>query len=181
MNKTPEQRTAETILQQKERVTIDGHEYEVGKPTVATVIMVSEAVSHLPKMNRVKNEDIAYEVLRTAKGTQALGRVAAILILGAKRVKEHRPDNTFMIAQPKRPWWQFWQCWHKHPEEEKPREEVEVLAERITDTYTPRELSQLISRRLFDLQIGDFFGLTTSLAEANILKPTRSASEVDTD
>lgn len=177
--KTPEQEAAEAILQETERVTIDGTEYEVGKPTVATVIMVSEAVSHLPKMNRVKNEDIAYEVLRTAKGTQALGRIAAILVLGARRVKQHLPAAGEETPT-RHPWWQFWKR-SKTKQDNEPREEVDALADRIMETYSPRELSQLISRRLFDLQIGDFFGLTTSLAEANILKPTRSASEVDTD
>lgn len=177
--KTPEQKAAEAILQEAERVTIDGMDYEVGKPTVATVIMVSEAVSLLPGMNRVKNEDIAYEVLRVAKGTQALGRIAAILVLGARRVKQHLPAAG-EGKPPHYPWWQFWKR-SKAKQGNQSREEVDALADRIMETYSPRELSQLISRRLFDLQIGDFFGLTTSLAEANILKPTRSASEVDTD
>jgi hypothetical protein len=34
----------------------------------------------------------------------------------------------------------------------------------------------LIVRRLKDMEIGDFFGITTSLSEANLLKPT---AEVD--
>lgn len=178
-NKTPEQKAAESILQETERVTIDGTDYEVGKPTVATVIMVSKAVSLLPGMNRVKNEDIAYEVLRTAKGTQALGYIAAILVLGARRVKQHRPA-VGTETPTHHPWWQFWKR-RKTKSESQPREEVDDLADRIMETYSPRELSQLISSRLLALQIGDFFGLTTSLAEANILKPTRSASEVDTD
>ena len=31
----------------------------------------------------------------------------------------------------------------------------------------------IIIRRLNDLEIGDFFGITTSLSEINLLKPTK--------
>lgn len=156
-NKTIEQQTAEAILQTESKTfTVAGREYEVGKPTVATIIMCSELISQLPEIREVSPEDIVNETLRVAKDLSLIGRIAATLMLGAKRVLEHRKIDVESVQI----------------------EEVEYIAQNILLEYSPSELATLITGRLTKLEIGSFFGITTSLAEANILKPTRSESEV---
>jgi len=159
MNKkqTIENRVAEAILQTgSESFTVAGQQYEVSKPTVATVIMCSELISQLPEVRDVSPENIVYETLRIAKDTRIIGRIAATLILGAKRVLEKRKITVESVEI----------------------DETDYIAQNILLEYSPSELNDLITGRLSKLEIGSFFGITTSLAEANILKPTRSESEV---
>lgn len=152
-----ETKTAEAILQSgSETFTVAGQDYEVSKPTVATVIMCSELISQIPEVRDVDPENIVYEVLRVAKDTKIIGRIAAVLMLGAKRVLEHRKVSVESVEI----------------------DETEYVAQNILLEYSPKELEMLITGRLTKLEIGSFFGLTTSLAEANILKPTKAKSEV---
>ena len=55
--------------------------------------------------------------------------------------------------------------------------EVEWLARKVLDEVSPKELLKIVQKRLLLLEVGDFFGLTTSLSEANQLRATR---EVET-
>ncbi len=54
--------------------------------------------------------------------------------------------------------------------------EVDRLAEIVLSELAPATLNAILTRRLVDMQIADFFALTTSLTTANQIKPTR---EVD--
>ena len=47
------------------------------------------------------------------------------------------------------------------------------LSKIILDNIRPSVMLNIIIRRLNDLEIGDFFGITTSLSEINLLKPTK--------
>jgi hypothetical protein len=155
--KTIETKTAEAILQSgSETFTVAGQDYEVSKPTVATVIMCSELISQMPEVRDVQAEYIVHETLRVAKDTKIIGRIAAVLILGAKRVLEHRKVTVESVEI----------------------DETDYIAQNILLEYSPTELEQLITGRLYKLEIGSFFGITTSLADANVLKPTRKESEV---
>lgn len=165
-----EKKVAETILQEKDMsVTIGGKAYEFGKPTVGTMIMVSSLIAQLPPVDaKAKGADIVREVLRTAKNSAVIGEIAAVLILGAKRVQEHRKVS----ATPPftRPWWAFW----RSDDKSIVTDEKTALAAGILNEMSVAELQELIISRISDLQVGSFFGLTTSLTTANILRPTRS-------
>lgn len=170
---TEERQVAGTVLQEDDKqITVGGHTYTYGKPTVATMIMVSALVSELPVLNHsARGADIVREVLRTAKDLGKLGEIASVLILGAKRVKEHRQISAGKAFPA--PWWAFWR------KNDKPimLEEKDALAENLIDELSVDELQNLIIGRISDLHVGGFFGLTTSLTTANILKPTRSGVE----
>lgn len=99
------------------------------------------------------------EVLGKAKDMALIGKIAATLILGAKRIKERRyvygKNRWFGVA--------------------KRTLEIDYLSERILDEVTNETLVNLVSKRLGKMQIGDFFQLTASLSEANLLKRTKEA------
>lgn len=164
---TVEKQVSQSILQTKEDVTIGGKTYKIGRPTVATIIMCSELISRLPAINKVGVDKIVFEVLRTAKDMKVLGQICAVLILGAKKVQEIREEsqkrthNRFSFLKRKT---------------DQPNE-FDALSRDILLNATSKEISELIQKRLIDLDLGDFFGVTTSLAEANLLKPTKR--EVD--
>lgn len=149
-----EKRVADAILQRSQKVTICGHTYEVAPPTPATLIMASEYIAELPKID-VKGNLVA-TVLSCAKDAKALGKVVATLILGAKRINQNRKIRVGLF---------------------KKRSELEWMSQYLMENMTTRELASVITERLADMQIGDFFGLTTSLAGASLTRPTK---EVET-
>lgn len=56
-------------------------------------------------------------------------------------------------------------------------EEIDWLSDYLLDNVTIKTLAELISVRLAEMQIGDFFGLTTSLSAVNIIKATKEVEE----
>ena len=165
-NDTIESRAADTILENKiGTVEIDGVKYDIAPPTVATLILVSQIISRLPVVERVTGAAVVNAVLHHAKDFDALGELAAVMILGAKNLTEKREVVTYP-----RKWFGLRRVKHV-------REEIidrkSILAERIMLTLSPTELHNLIISRLNNLDIPSFFVITTSLSEANMLKPTR--------
>ena len=59
-----QQKTAETILQQTQPVTISGSTYHVPQPTLATLILVSQEISHIP-MEELNREKAIWETHRS--------------------------------------------------------------------------------------------------------------------
>lgn len=161
---TTEQKVAETILQKKDSITIGGKTYMVGKPTVATIIMCSELISQLPKIRDVKPDQIVLEVLRTARNMRIIGEICAVLILGAKRVKEIREGSQKGGRR-------RFSLFKRRDSKEN---ELETLSQEILLNASSKEISDLISTRLTYLDLGSFFGITTSLAGANILQRTKT-------
>ena len=51
--------------------------------------------------------------------------------------------------------------------------ELEYLSMLILENCSPATIGQVVSKRLIDMGLSDFFGLTTSLSEANLLKSTK--------
>ena len=145
---TAERKVANTILEKSETIVIGGVEYEIAPPTLATLMMISAEASTLPVFD--DSGDILKQVLSKAKDCRALAKVAAIAILGAKKIKS--------------------QSFYR-------RGELDKLTSIIEDTCTLSELNILVATLLTKMQIGDFFACTTSLVAANIIKPT---AEVET-
>lgn len=174
-----EQQVADTILQNSiGNFVVDGKEYQVQPPTTGTLIMISALISTLPEIKGVPNEkDFVAEILGMAKDCQALGQIAATLILGAKRIKEHPMVSVPSYTLKKK----F--NWKKLRREEAPHEtsvpvfERDYLAEKILDNMTAKQLQGFINDILSEGELANFFVLTTSLREKSITSPTR---EVET-
>lgn len=160
---TIESRVAAAILERPTgEIEIDGSTYKIAPPTLATLILVSELVSTLPIVEKTEdNEQKTYSVLHHAKNYKALGDIAAVLILGAKAIKEDEQR----IEKPRR--------WYSLHRRKKPLSLRKELAEKILDNVRPSVLFDCIIRRLKDNEVGIFFLITTSLSEANLLTPTK--------
>lgn len=160
---TIEQRVGATLLQQPRQIEVAGKTYNVAPPTIATLILASEAISLLPQ-ERLDDERIVEETLRIAKDCRALGDILAILILGAKGLTEERTteERTLFGLRRRRTTQTI----------DRKRE----LADELLEALAPRDLYRLISELLRDMQLGDFFGTTTSLLEVNLTKATRGVA-----
>ncbi len=172
-----EKKVTDAILQRTSSVIeIEGKEYPIAPATPATLILVSELVSELPVIHD-DAENILIETLRTARDCKVVGKIVATLILGAKRIKE---NNVVTIEE---------ESHSRHFSIRKMRfidevkkdiyefNELEYLSTLVLENCTPATLSQIISKRLIDMGIADFFGLTTSLSAANLLKSTKEVEE----
>lgn len=174
---------AETILQTSttgSTISIDGQEYTITDPTPATLMMVSSEVSKLPKVD-MGSENILFEVLRTAKDMQPIGRIAAILILGAKRIREDNEqggNKGCSTPTTRRYGWFAFLTKKNKKEVVRKKSELDTLAQKCLETVTIRTLSAFIGKRLSEMQVGDFFGLTTSLSAVNLLKATKEVETV---
>ena len=160
MSETIESKVKQTILQDTTDITIGGKVYKVAPPSVATLICVSEAVSTLPAV-RLDAAKVVDEVLSIAKDCRPLGEIVAILTLGAKGLTETRREVKTVEKR------RFWGLIKK-------QEQVEVVETPAETTVAePTELKELVGLLISKMEIGHFFGLTTSLTEVNLLRPTR--------
>jgi hypothetical protein len=161
MKETIESKTAKTVLERKQILTIGGIEYEVSQPSTATLIEVSEIVSQLPTIE-LNPDKVLIETLMIAKECRLLGKIAATLILGAVRLTNSQPSNLSRL---------------KSLIQRKPKShdvQCEELGAIILSTTDPKELNTKIIQLLSSMGISDFFGLTTSLLEVNLLRRTRA-------
>lgn len=159
-----ERKVADAILEKKVgTLEIEGKQYNIAPPSIATLILVSEIVAGLPIVEKVDNKQIVYSVLHYAKDFKALGEMAAILILGAKECKRSEKKPCFYRIR------------HFFGYEYKPTKDE--LAEIILQNVRPTVLFDVIIQRLKDMEVSSFFAITTSLSEANILKPTKEVEQ----
>lgn len=149
-----EQKTAGAILEKPKEVIIGGVTYQVAPPSTATLILVSELVSQLPKVephtfvNKQTGKievDVLSTVLEMAKDCKVIGEIVAILIIGAKE-----------LSKP----FQF-------------KNKVKKLSGQLLMDISPKALSDMTLDLLTGMETGDFFGLTTFLIEINLTKTTR--------
>lgn len=169
MNKTIEQTVAETILEQPFEVKVGEKSYQVASASTATLILVSEAISQLPHI-ALDTEKVVEETLSVAKDCRILGDIAAILILGAKNITEKKKvpqikeKRYLLCGLIRRPY---------TVEVEITIDKKAELAKELLEDVSPRELNLIVSQILSRMQIADFFGLTTFLAELNLLHPRK--------
>ena len=170
MKQTLESKTADTILQDPIQISIGGRKYDVAPPSIATLVLVSKEISQLPEARLNETDTLMQDTLSIAKDCSAIGNIAAVLVLGAKgcrtqkRIVPRRNEYRF-----------FGGLLHfsrqvQVEEEYNPKEE---LARKLMEDMTPRDVQNLIARILQQMQIGDFFGLTTFLLEINLTRQTK--------
>lgn len=163
MEKTIEQKVAATVLQKDKEITIGNRVFSVAPPSVATLILASEAVSLMPSVE-LNPKNILSEVLFVAKDCRILGDVVAILILGAKNLKEKITEQVEVKRRFRRP---------QIETVEKVIDRKAELSKWLLEELEPVELRKLFSELIHGFQLGDFFGLTTFLIETNLLRPTK--------
>lgn len=152
MKKSIETQVAETILEKPFSVTIGNKTYNAAPPSVGTLILVSEAVSRIPEAP-LNGEKIVESTLAIAADCAPIAEIAAILILGAKAIREGERKPFYKRLRR--------------------RSEKEQLTEELLLEHSPSELFQLISELLATMEVGDFFAVTTFLQEVNLLRPTK--------
>ena len=163
---TIESKVASAILEKPiATIEIDGVTYNIAPPSIATLILVSEIVSALPQVEPISRENITSFVLHNAKNYRALGDIVAVLILGAKGLTETKTRKTVKSR--------FFGLKRVEIEETLTIDRKAELSKIILDNIRPSIMLNIIIRRLTDLEVGDFFGITTSLSEVNLLKPTK--------
>jgi hypothetical protein len=166
MEQTIEQKVASAILQRDvATIEINGVAYNIAPPTLGTLIAVSEIVSTLPIVEKVPNNEVVNSVLKNARHFKGLGKIASTLILGAKPIFEERAidDDKKSVLR-----------WLRLAKKRTIKVCVQdELAEIITHNVSPSVLFEIVVKRLKDMEVGTFFSITTSLSEANLLKPTK--------
>ena len=174
---TIEKKVADAILEKAtDTITIEGNEYPIAPPTTGTLILISELVSTMPIVNK-DAKNALYEILCTAKDLSVIGKIAATLILGAKRIKERRTAIKTEAEQYTRWSWRKMRTVTMTKTTTTEALEADLLAERLLDEVDIKTLSDIVVKCLGKSQFGDFFVLTTSLSEVNLLKRTK---EVET-
>lgn len=168
MEKTIEQKAAETLLQKPTEVKVGEKIYRAAPPSVATLILVSEAVSRLPH-TKLNKDDLVGSVLAIGKDCRELGDIAAILILGARHITETVPTPH---TEEKHCLWGLIR-WKRTVIRQETVDRKAELAKELLENLSPSKLALVISQMLTGLELGDFFYLTTFLTEANLLKPTK--------
>lgn len=171
-----ESKVVRAILQQADEITIAGAHYTVQQPTLATLAMMSELVASLPDYKM--EESVLGNVLAGAKDSvHIISRIAALLILGAARVRERHVCQEAHRETSVR--WSWRRLRRVRMERDEVHEVLEYdrLARDIEETLSPEELNTIITKRLCDMQVGDFFAITASLKGQNMLAATKEAVE----
>lgn len=170
--KTTEQKVSDTILQKPIEVSVGDRKYTAAPASTATLILVSETISLLPHA-KLDPERLVEDSLSIAKDCRPLGEIAAILLLGAKNLKE-----TVKVRQKveKRRLFGLVKV-TETIEIERVIDRKAELATELLDDLSPRELNNLVVSLLQKMELGDFFGLTTFLTEINLLRPTKVENE----
>lgn len=159
-NNQVEVKVTDTILEKAITVKVGSKTYEVAPPTIATLILASEAVSRIPKFT-LDPEKLVQECFCIARHTRFLGEIAAILILGAQRSELRvKPAQRGVFSRLRALF-------------SRRRTQKEQLTDEILLNLSPKKLFEVITQVLTTLELSDFFGLTTFLTEINLLHQTR--------
>ena len=113
----------------------------------------------------MNSEDVLNESLAVAKDCRIIGDIVATLVLGAKKLSETRRCSRKSFLG---------RLIFRNRDTDKNMAE---LSQRLLEDLTPKELNELCARLLSQMQIGDFFGLTSFLQEINLLRPTKEVNE----
>jgi hypothetical protein len=160
MKKNIESFTAQTILEKKQEIIIGDKTYLVAPPTTATIIEVSALISQLPSAN-IKPDSILIESLVIAKDCEIIGKVVAMLILGAGNT-----TKTETVVKNR-----FFGLFNST--EEVTTDLLTPLAKELLYKIPPSELQNKTIQLLMGMEFDHFFGFTTSLIEINLIRATR--------
>ena len=172
---TLERKVAITILEEPiGEIAIGDDIYRVPAPTTATLIAVSALISELPELDLTVADDfLAAEVLSHAGAGRTLARIAATLMLGAKRIREEREievedrsetGNALRRCRGRLAWFRP-KTWRV--------KELDYVSNLLEESCTHGKLREIIYTLIKESGLDDFFYLTTSLRAKNLLQRTR--------
>lgn len=155
-----EQKAADAILQRALPITVNGITYNVPPVSLATLILVSREISRLPQ-KKMDAKNMVLESLSSAADYTPLPEILATLLLGAKGIQKHS------IAKRRR----FFGLLAMD-------EDVVVdckaeLSARIMSEWSFDQMYSVFIEIVKSMHLNDFFALTVSLAEVNLLRQTR--------
>ena len=163
--KKAEVETAATILQQPIPFSLGEKIFQVPRPTPATLALVSAEISQLnlvsEQVSIEETDKIPAMVITDGAKMDKVCRIVAIVILGAKAIRDHKPSE--------RKWWEFW----------KPKAQVtplESLTEELMHDAEARRMEKLLSDAFSHLDLGFFFGITTFLSGLNLTRQTKETT-----
>lgn len=145
---TIESKVADVMLERPVTVMLGGKRIACAQPSIATLILVSEEISKLPNIDSDPQKAVQ-TMLFSARDLKPIGRILAMLIVGAK------PSFMDRLIPKRR------------------ERKINKIARNVLMTATPREVRSATMELLGKAQLSDFFVLTTSLTEMNLTKATR--------
>lgn len=160
-----ENQVADTILEAKKEVMIDGTSYAMASPSIATLILFSKYVGQMPKEMLDEEFPIA-SLLQQADKLHFVGYALASVILGVKAFNEF---EEIKIEKHKK------RLFSKETYTEivtTDKTKGEALAEKINHADIEEVLKVFFQLLKFQ-RFQDFFQLTTSLIELNLIKRTK--------
>ena len=140
-------KAADTIIDAPIKVNIGNDTLEVHRPTLRTLVAVSAAINRMPLIEIREGKEIQ-SVIHQAQYCGCIADIFAILILGARR------DTNL---------------WHEL--------RFRRLRNKILDRYTPHELESALGKLFAEMELADFFALTTSLSGINLTKATKEVGK----
>lgn len=146
MKRKIEKATANTVLHTPIEVVVCGKKYISVSPTLATLVRVSELIAELPVLDS-KSEHILDDSMREVKNCKPVAKILATLILGEKKGR--------LFSKDKRKW--------------------NKLVEDIYFHMSPAQIKAATPDLMSSMQIADFFQLTASLSEINLIRTSREA------
>lgn len=146
--KTIESKTAETVLQSKQKISISGKEYEIASPTLAVMIEVSKLISKLPILNDDEKADSLQKALAYGVNGDLLADIIALLIVGYK--KGNYISNKYNLYK---------------------RKKLSII---ISNTFSNKDVLETTAKLLEDLEVGFFLSTTIFLNGVNLLRKTKS-------
>ena len=164
--KTIEEKAVEVLLQKKLSVTIGEKEYQVARPTLATLAEVSSILSEIRKIENPKEQDIVKEVLDRAKDdVPKLALIAATLIIGGGNITYHTERH------------KAGRILGLFPRYEKVTvSNTQTLADELARTASPVEMHRLVTKALSYQGVGFFLSTIISLGAASVTQPTKSGT-----
>lgn len=165
--KSIEQKVSETVLQKKHNVVIGGATYEVAPPSIATLILVSELVTRMPDYEPDR-EYILRDALVVAKDCKVLGEIVAVLVLGADGlIQERKETKTYLFGAIKK-------------EKTVSFDAKACISNTVLHQMSPKKVNEMVIDLLETMEIADFFQLTASLREVNLIRRTKEAEKTTT-
>lgn len=166
---TLEKHTADVILQRPIKITIGDKEYAMAQPTLATLVLVSEAVAALPEVS-LTEDNIVVDVIREARHLKGIAEVAAIMLLGEKNLTA--TERRKVTKPGKKHLWGLWQDDDIEVEEEVVVDRKAELAHELMHCNM-RDLNAAIGMMMRCMHTEDFFVIASFLTSINLTKPTR--------
>lgn len=135
-------KAADAVIESPVVVKFGDEEITIKRPTLRTLISVSAEIGKMPELLIKEGKEIQ-SVIQYAQYCERIGNIFALLIHGAR----HKACFWHRIA--------LWRTKNK-----------------ILDKYTPKQLEDGLGRLFAEMELADFFALTTSLNAINLTKPT---------